>query len=96
MINKPIICKFLKDFTNHRKKTNKVVVFCSKPLIQEPQMRPSNNLERKIPSDTFWKDQLINMKVEARNSLKPPLEYNQDQMPSTNQGCYDSFNQLGS
>ena len=27
------------------------------------------------------------MKVKVHNSLKPPLEYNQDQMPSTNQGC---------
>ena len=35
MISKPIIYKFFKDFTNHRKKTNKVVVFCSKTLIQE-------------------------------------------------------------
>ena len=87
MINKPIIYNVFKDFTNHRKKTKKVVVFCSKPLIQEPQMRPSSNLETKIPSDTFSRHQLMHMKVEARNSLKPPLEYNQDQMPSTNQGC---------
>ena len=26
LINKPIIYKFLKDFTNHRKKTNRAVV----------------------------------------------------------------------
>ena len=53
MINKPIIYKFFKDFTNHRKKTNWVVVFCTKPLIQGPQIRPCSNLKKKIPSDTF-------------------------------------------
>ena len=36
------------------------------------------------------------MKVEAHNSLKPPSEYNQDQMPSTNQVCLWLFNQFGS
>ena len=28
VINKPIIYKFFKDFTDHRKKTNRVVAFC--------------------------------------------------------------------
>ena len=28
-----IIYKFFKDFTNHRKKTNRVVVFSSKPFL---------------------------------------------------------------
>ena len=27
MINNPIVCKFFKDFTKHRKKTNGAVVF---------------------------------------------------------------------
>ena len=53
VINKPIICKFSKDFTNHRKKTNKEVAFSRKPLtgILKPglQMRPCKNLEEKIP-----------------------------------------------
>ena len=32
VINKPIIYKFFKDFTNHIKKTNRAVVFSSKPF----------------------------------------------------------------
>ena len=32
MINKLIICKFFKDFTNHRRKTNKMVVFSCRSL----------------------------------------------------------------
>ena len=35
MINNPIIYKFFKDFSNHRKKTNRVVVFSSRPLDQD-------------------------------------------------------------
>ena len=32
IINNPIIQKFFKDFTNHRKKTNRVVVFSCRPF----------------------------------------------------------------
>ena len=32
MINNPIIYKFFKDFTNHKKKTNMVVVFSGRPF----------------------------------------------------------------
>ena len=32
MINNPIIYKFFNEFTNHRKKTNKVMVFSSRPF----------------------------------------------------------------
>ena len=32
MINNPIIYKFFKDFTNHRKKTNRAVVFSCRPF----------------------------------------------------------------
>ena len=32
MINNPIIYKYLKDFTNHRKKTNKAIVFSCRPF----------------------------------------------------------------
>ena len=49
-------------------------------------MRPSNNLENKTPSDTYWRVQLVLKKVQAHNSLEPPLEYSQDQMSLTNQG----------
>ena len=58
MINSPIIYKFFKDFTNHRKKTNGAVVSSSGSFpdildIQGPLMRPSNNLENKTLSDTY-------------------------------------------
>ena len=48
-------------------------------------MKPSNNLENKAPSDTYWRVQLVYKKVQAYSSLEPPLEYNQDQMPLKNQ-----------
>ena len=48
MINSPIIYKFLKDFMNHRKKTNWVVVFSCRPFPDKgPSMRPFNSLENK-------------------------------------------------
>ena len=50
------IIKFLKEFTNYRKKINKLVVLAIdlSPafLNREPHMRPFNNLEYKIHSDT--------------------------------------------
>ena len=33
VISNPIICKFFKDFTNHRKKTNRAVVISSRPFL---------------------------------------------------------------
>ena len=38
-------------------------------------MKPSNNLENKTPSDTYWRVQLVCSKVQAHSSLEPPLEY---------------------
>ena len=40
-------------------------------------MEPSNNLENKTPSDTYWRAKLVYKKVLAHSSLEPPLEYNQ-------------------
>ena len=58
MINKLIIYKFLTDFTN-KKKTNSAVVFRHRtlPSILKSKtiVRLSNNLEYKIPLDTYWK-----------------------------------------
>ena len=54
-------------------------------------MKPSNNLENKTPSDTYWRVQLVYMKVQAHSSLEPPLEYNQDQVPLMNQGSLWPF-----
>ena len=49
-------------------------------------MRPSNSLENKIPSDSYWRVQLVYKKVQAHSSLEPPLEYTQDQLLLMNQG----------
>ena len=52
-------------------------------------MRLSNNLESKASLDTYWRVQLACMKIQAHNSLEPPvepLEYNQNKMPLINQG----------
>ena len=37
-------------------------------------MTPPNNLENKIPSDTYLKVQLVCMNVQAHTPLEPPLE----------------------
>ena len=54
-------------------------------------MEPFNNLESKAPPDTYWRAQLICKKVQARNSLEPLLEYNQEQMPLKSQGLLWPF-----
>ena len=54
-------------------------------------MKPSNNVENKTPSDTYLRVQLEFKKVQAHNSLEPPLEYNKDQMPLANQGSLWPF-----
>ena len=48
-------------------------------------MLAPNNLQSKIASDTYWRVQLIYMKVQAHSSLDQPLEYNQGGAPSMNQ-----------
>ena len=63
----------------------------SKTLIQEPQIRPLHNLKNKFPSDTYWRIQLVCMKVQAHSSLEPPLGYNQDQKPLTSQGWFSTL-----
>ena len=37
-------------------------------------MKPSNNLENKTTSDTYWRIQLVRKNVQAHSSLEPPLE----------------------
>ena len=54
-------------------------------------MRPSNNLEHKTLSDTYWRVQLVFMKVQTHSTLEPLLEYNQDQMLLVNQGSLWPF-----
>ena len=58
-------------------------------------MRPSSNREKKASSDTYrvvcMYEMKVWVKVEAHNSLEPPLEYNQDQMPFMNHGLLWHF-----
>ena len=58
-------------------------------------MRPSNNLE-KISSDTYWRVQLVCMKIQVHSSLEPTQEYNQERIPLIIKVSYDLFNQLRS
>ena len=71
-----MIYKFLKGFTN-RWKTNRVVVFNSRPFPNILKYR-DHSLENKTLSDTYWRVQLVCVKVQAYSSLEPSLEYNQD------------------
>ena len=53
-------------------------------------MKSFNNLENKTTSDTYWRVQLVCMNFQARSSLEPPLEYNQDHIVM-NQGLLWPF-----
>ena len=59
--------------------------------IQGPPMRPSNNLEHKTTSDTYWRVQLVWMNLQAEGSWKAPLEYNKGQMLFVNHGSLWPF-----
>ena len=57
-----IISKLTKDLFNIGKNTTVLVATCIYP------MRLFNKLENNIPENTFWKDQLAYMKVQAHRS----------------------------
>ena len=66
-INKPIIYKSLKDFTNHRKKTNRAVVFSHGPL---PNILKHRDHRWELPTvwktwflQTYWRVWLVCLKV---------------------------------
>ena len=81
-----------KHFTNHRQLSCRPHLNILKYRNQS-HIRPSNNLENKISSDTYWRVQLIYMEVQTHSSLEPPLEYDQDQTQTslTNQDWLWSF-----
>ena len=54
-------------------------------------MKPSDNLEKKTPSDTYWRDQLVCIKFQAHSFLEPPLESNHDQTHLMNQDFVMTF-----
>ena len=95
MISSPIIYRFFKDFTNHRKKTKKVVAFSCRPFPNILKYRDHQwdflKSENKTPSDKYWIVLLVCMKNQALNSLEPLLEYNQDQMSLINQSLLWPF-----
>ena len=86
MINNPIIYKFFKNFTNHRKKTKRAVVFsCS----TSPTFL--NTLNTGTTDETFQQSgkqdsfrhilkssASIHVQNLSHSSLEPPLEYYQD------------------
>ena len=81
---------FAKILLTKENKNNRAVVFSNRPYPQSqnlgPQMRPSNDLENKIISDTYWKVQLVCMKVQTHSVSQSPMEYNENQMPLMNKG----------
>ena len=79
MINNPIIYKFVKGFTNHRKKTNRA-------LNTGTTDEFSQKSEKQDSFRHILKSSASMYEVQAHTSLEPPLEYNQDQMPLTNKG----------
>ena len=48
-------------------------------------MKPSHSVENNTPSNTYWRVQLVSKNVQVHITLEPQLEYNQDQIPLTNQ-----------
>ena len=59
VINSSIIYKFFKDFTNHRKKTNRAVVFSCRHF---PMILKYRNHRRNLPS--IWKARLLQTLIE--------------------------------
>ena len=55
MINNPLIYKFLKDLTNNRQKTNRTVVFSSRPFPQFSSIQPDHqgDLQKSGKQDSF-------------------------------------------
>ena len=77
MINNPIIYKFFKNFTNHRKNTNRANFLAAElfsTFLSSGTTVTFQNLENKTPSDIYLKFQLVCMKVQAHNSWETPLE----------------------
>ena len=87
MINKCIIYKFFKDFPNHRKKTNRAVVFSCRPTFSPTFLSTgtTNETFQQSEKQVYMKVQLVYMKVQAHSSLESLLESNQDQTSLANQ-----------
>ena len=62
VINKHIIHKFFKDFTNHRKRTNRVVVLCQTSFPNIPNCR-----DHQWDLSTIWKTRFLQTHIEEFN-----------------------------
>ena len=60
VINNPIIYNFFKDFTNHRKKTNRALIFSCRPF---PNILKYKNHQLNIPA--IWKIRLLKTHIEG-------------------------------
>ena len=56
MITNPIIYKFLKDFTNHRKKTNRAVVLSCRPFPTFLNAGTTNDTYQQSGKQKFFRD----------------------------------------
>ena len=93
ILNKTTIYKFLKDLTNHRRKNNRVVVFCHTPFANI-----LNNRDHQWDFPIVWKGSFRHIlkisafkKFQAHISLGLPLEYDQNQTPLANQDLFNIF-----
>ena len=77
VINKSIIDKFFKDFTNHRTKTNKDLAVNLSPTLLNTGTT-YKTFQNKTASDTYWRVQLVYLKVQDHSSLEPPTGYIQE------------------
>ena len=59
VINKPVIYKFFKDFTNHRKKSSRAVVFSCRPF---PDILKIKDYGWDLP--TIWKTRILLTHIE--------------------------------
>ena len=92
------ISKWSTSFSNilltTEKKTNRSIEFSHRPLSNilkyRDHMRLFNNEESKIPLDTYWKPQLVPMKVQTHSSSKSPLEYNQHKMQDQSRSVHST------
>ena len=77
VINNSIIDKFFKDFTNHRTKTNKDLAVNLSPTLLNTGTT-YKTFQNKTASDTYWRVQLVYLKVQDHSSLEPPTGYIQE------------------
>ena len=68
MIKNPIIYKFLEDFTNNRKKTNRAVVFCCRLFTDILKYR-----DHRCDLPKIWKTKLLQTNIEDSASMYESL-----------------------